>query len=215
MDLVSHEGKATEKGGNQPLKSAPYLTVEEVCGPQYGEVDTDELAPGHGLLALRRGWEAVTLENVAHRLIAERIAEIGQGTHDAVIAPRAVLSGHPHHQVFNLWVNSGTAGRWTGLGTITLRRSALAIPGEDCVWLGHCRNLFKRLSAQVLANRSKLIALAVREPQASSDLLAEEAILRQQILIAQPKLLVERIGDRPQQFFPVHLSVHPCRDSLH
>src|SRR6266571_8486152 len=175
----------------------------------------DDLAPCHGLLALRRGWEAVTLENVAHRLIAERIAEIGQGTHDAVIAPRAVLPGHPHHQVFNLWVNAGTAGRWTGLGTITLRSSKLAIPGEDRVCLSHCRNLFKRLPAQVLANRSKLFAIAVREQQAPSDLLTEEAILRQQILIAQPELLVESIGDRTQQFFPVHLSVHPCHNFLH
>jgi len=42
--------------------------------------------------------------------------------------------------------------------------------------------------------------------------LAEEAILRQQIRIAQPELLVESIGDRPQQFFPVHRSVHPWHD---
>src|SRR5262249_11125533 len=40
--------------------------------------------------------------------------------------------------------------------------------------------------------------------------LAEEAILRQQIRSAQPELLVESIGESPQQFFPVHLSVHPC-----
>jgi hypothetical protein len=215
MDLVSHEGKVTEKEGNQPPKSAPSLTVEEVRGPQYIKVGTDELAPCHGLLALRRGWKAVTLENVAHRLIAERIAKIGQGPHDAVIAPRAVLPGHPHHQVFNLWVNTGTAGRCTGLGTITLRSSELAIPGEDRVCLGHCRNRFKRLPTRVLANRSKRFAIAVREQQAPSDLLAEEMILRQQILIAPPELLVERIGDSPEPFFTVHLSVHPCHDFLH
>src|SRR5215813_7946612 len=116
MDLVFHKGEATEKRGNEPPQSAPYLIVEEVRGPQYVEVDTDELAPCHGLLALRRGCEAVTFENVAHRLIAERIAEMGQGTHDAVIAPRAVLPGHPRHQVFKLLVNAGTAGRWIGLG---------------------------------------------------------------------------------------------------
>jgi hypothetical protein len=42
--------------------------------------------------------------------------------------------------------------------------------------------------------------------------LAEEAMLRQQIRSAQPELWVESLGDRPQQFFPVHLSVHPCHD---
>src|SRR5262249_42832337 len=80
---------------------------------------------------------------------------------------------------------------------------------------GYKRSDGKRLPTQLLANRSKFFAIAVCEPQAPSDLLAEEAILRQQILIAQPELLVERIGDRPQQFFPVHLSVHPCHDFLH
>ena len=87
MDLVSHEREATEQGGNQPPQSSPYLTVEEVRGPQYIEMETGELAPCHGLLALRRGWDAATLENVAHRLIAERVAKIGHSTHDAVIAP--------------------------------------------------------------------------------------------------------------------------------
>src|SRR5262245_11715196 len=147
MNSVSHEGETTEEGGNQSPTSAPYLTVEEVRGPQYGEVDTDELAPCHGLLTLRRGWETVTLENVAYRLIAERIAEIGQSTHDAVIAPRAVLPCHPHHQGFNLLVHARTTGRCTGLGAITLRSSELAIPSEACVCLGHCRNLCKRLPA--------------------------------------------------------------------
>src|SRR5215475_13995884 len=135
IDVVFRKVDKTEKGGKQPPKPAPELTVEEVRGPPYGEVDTDERAPGHGLLSLRRGWEAVTLEHVAHRLIAERIAEIGQGTHSAVIAPRAVLPGHPHHQVFNLLVHAGTTSSCTGLGTSTLRRSALAMPGEDRVCL--------------------------------------------------------------------------------
>jgi hypothetical protein len=33
-------------------------------------------------------------------LIAERIAEIGQGTHDAVIAPRAVLHSPNAKEIF-------------------------------------------------------------------------------------------------------------------
>jgi len=87
MDLVSQEGEATEKEGNQPPKSAPYLTIEEVRGPQYVEVDTDELAPCHGLFALRSWWDAVTFQDVADRLVTDRIAQVGQRTHDAVILP--------------------------------------------------------------------------------------------------------------------------------
>src|SRR5262245_61828868 len=42
---------------HQP-KPGSHFTREEVCGPQYGHVETDELPPGHSLLALRSWWDA-------------------------------------------------------------------------------------------------------------------------------------------------------------
>jgi hypothetical protein len=89
------------------------------------------------------------------------------------------------------------------------------MPGEDRVCLGHCRQLCQRLPPQWLAKRSQCLASAVWEQQAPADLVAEEAMLRHQIRRAPPELLGERLGDRPQQLFPVQLSVHPGHDVLH
>ena len=51
-------------------------------------------APGPG--------DAMALEDIADGLVADRIAQVAQSAHNPVIAPRAVLSGHPHHQAFDL-----------------------------------------------------------------------------------------------------------------
>jgi len=73
----------------------------------------------------------MALEDVTDRLIAKSIAEILYGSDNAVIAPRAVLAGHPYHHILDLLGNAGAAKRFAGLGAITRLRSALAVPGED------------------------------------------------------------------------------------
>ena len=92
---------------------------------------TDELPPRHGLFALRRWWDAVPFQDVAYCLVTDRIPQVDQSIHDAVIAPRAVLPGHPHHQVFDLLVHARTPKRLGWLGGVTLLIDALAVPGED------------------------------------------------------------------------------------
>src|SRR6266487_931731 len=124
-------------------------------------MDPDELPPGYGLLALGSRWDAMAFEDGADRLVADRIAQVGQGTHDAVIAPRAILPGHPHHHIFDLLVNARTPNRLGPLGDITQRGGKFAVPGQYGVRLGHCGNLLKRLLAQVYANLGKGLAIAV------------------------------------------------------
>jgi hypothetical protein len=54
---------------------------------------------------------------------------------------------------------------------------------------------------------SECSAIAVGELYATGELLAENAILGDQVRIAQAELFVNRRGDRPQQLLPVHLSI--------
>jgi hypothetical protein len=49
----------------------------------------------------------MALEDVADRLIAHGIAEILGGSGNAVIAPRAILTGHPYHHILDLLGNGG------------------------------------------------------------------------------------------------------------
>src|SRR6266446_9169552 len=115
-----------------------------------------------------------------------------QRTHDAVIPPRAILAGHPHHQVFDLSIDARTANRRLGLGTIALLMRKHAVPSEDGVGLGNRRHRFQGLLAQLLAQLSERFAVAVRELDATSDLRAEHAILGDHAGIAQPDLFVNR-----------------------
>jgi len=51
----------------------------------------------------------MAFENVAHGLITDGVAQVGQSSHDPIIAPRAIFSGYLHHQVLDLLSNAGTA----------------------------------------------------------------------------------------------------------
>src|SRR2546422_3158342 len=99
--LTSAVEETEESRDHQP-EPTPYLTGEKVRGQQHLRVETDELAPGRGLLTLG-GWEKpLAFQDVPHRLVADAIAQIAQGTYNAVIPPRAILTGHAHHEVFQL-----------------------------------------------------------------------------------------------------------------
>jgi len=91
-------------------------TREEVRRQQAIEMATDELMPGGGLLPLWRWWNAMLLEDISHALVAERVSQVGQSSHNTVIAPGAVLAGHPHHQGFDLFGDARNGQRTGGAG---------------------------------------------------------------------------------------------------
>src|SRR5229473_7244959 len=69
----------------------PDLGGKEVGRHEDVHVRADKLFPRRGGLALWRWRNAMTLEDVAHGLVADRIAQVGQSSHDAVVAPGAIL----------------------------------------------------------------------------------------------------------------------------
>src|SRR6266571_750027 len=84
-----------------------------------------------------------------------------------------------------------------------------AVPGEDGCRLRNGSDLLKRFLAQLHTNLGKALAIAICELHATPDLLTENAILGYQVRIAKPELFVNRLGDRPEQFLPVHTSKTP------
>jgi hypothetical protein len=81
------------------------------------------------------------------------------------------------------------------------------MPGENRIGLGHCRDFFQGLPAQLLPQDSKGAAIAIRQLHSIVDLLAQNAILGDQVSIAQPDLFIDRRSDRSEQFLPVHPSL--------
>ena len=148
----------------------------------------------------------MALQNVPHRLITDRIAQVGESPYDAIIAPRTVLAGYPHHQIFNFLGHARTPNRRMELRALALVLDAEAAPGQDRIGLRNGCDLCEGLLAQLLTDLGQCFALMVSEVHAPGDLLAENAILGCQVRMTQPELFVNRCGNRPQQFLPVHYS---------
>jgi hypothetical protein len=94
-------------GETSPSK---YLNGEEVGACQDGDVRGDEIPPGGILAASRCRLDPVPAEDVARRLIGDGVAEIGQGSDDAVVTPARVLSGEADDERLDFGRDAGAAG---------------------------------------------------------------------------------------------------------
>ncbi len=81
-------------------KTAPgeHFYGKAVDTGQDCHVRGDEILPGGRLGSLRCGRDAVSAEDVSHRLIANVMTEIGQGSRDSVISPAGIFPRHPDNQ---------------------------------------------------------------------------------------------------------------------
>ena len=60
----------------------------------------DECSPGGRLLAFGSGRQATAFEDVADGLVADVVAEMGEGTGKTVIAPAAILHSPNAKEIF-------------------------------------------------------------------------------------------------------------------
>src|SRR5215510_9153308 len=161
----------TQDGSNQQAQREPYSAGEELGSPQHGHMYTDELPPSHSLCAFRSGWDIMAFENIADRLVADAIAQVGHGTGNAVIAPRAILSGHPHYQILDLLTDAGTSNRRARQGVNGLVYE-LTMPGEDGVGLRNRGDLCQSLLPELLPQLGEGGALGVGERHPTFNLVA-------------------------------------------
>src|SRR5215510_7439137 len=108
----------------------PDLGGEEVGRDQHVQMRADKLLPRSRRLPLWGWWEAVALENVPHRLVTDRIAQIRQRSSNAIIAPGTIVLSHADNQGLQLWVYFGTTGSLALGGAIKFLGDELAMPGE-------------------------------------------------------------------------------------
>src|SRR2546425_11997549 len=91
----------------------------------------------HVVVVLRSGagGGAMALQDVAHGLVTHGVAQVRQGSDDAVITPRAIVLSHADDQRLQLWVNRGTPWGFAVFGAITLLGHERAVPAENGVGL--------------------------------------------------------------------------------
>ena len=75
-----------------------HLHGEEVGTGQHVDVRLDELLPGRRATPLRRWSEVVPAQDVAHGLVRDLMAQIGQRADDTIVAQTAVFARQPDHE---------------------------------------------------------------------------------------------------------------------
>jgi hypothetical protein len=63
VSLATTTMEETAQGRDHQPKPTPHLMVEEICGHQHVQVETDKLPPGHSLLAHGGRWDAMTVQD--------------------------------------------------------------------------------------------------------------------------------------------------------
>ena len=99
----------------------------------------------------RGGLDAVSLEDVADRLIGDLVAEIGQGTLDAVVSPVRILLGHTKNKLFDFIRDSRSSWfLFAPIGVVPFLRHQLTMPTENRVRSDNRGQLRQNLSPQGL-----------------------------------------------------------------
>src|SRR5256886_16701011 len=133
MDLPATQVDEKEYVVGYQATQRPDLSSEEVGRHKDVHVRADELLPGGGGLALWGRGDAMAFQDVAHRLVTDRIAQVGQGADNTVIAPGAVFVCQAHHQSLGLRGNVGTSWSLTQCRAVKLLGHQCAMPAENRV----------------------------------------------------------------------------------
>src|SRR5438128_1985103 len=173
MDLPTTQMDEKEHVIRHQPTQGPDLGGEEVGRHEDVHVCADKRLPRRSGLPFWSWRNAMALEDVAHRLSTDRQAQVGQGADDPVIAPGAILLGYANNQRFELLVDFGTAWRLPLLGAVKLVGDQFAVPGEDRVGFDDLGHFLQGLLAQLVADLSQGLALAITQPYPSLDLIAE------------------------------------------
>jgi hypothetical protein len=139
--------------GHQPAQRE-HLRGEEVGPDQQRQVDPDECRPSCRALAFWCRRQAMTLQDVADRLIADLVPQIGQRPHNPVIAPVTIFPRHPNDQLLNFSLDLRPAGASTSFRAIEFAGHELAVPSQDGVRPGDIGHLAENLAAQSMTDCS-------------------------------------------------------------
>src|SRR5216683_4961607 len=166
----------------------------------------------HVVVRLRSGagGQAVTLQDIANRLIGNLVPQIGQRPRNPVIAPAPVLARHANDQILDLSLDPRSARASTGLRAIEFAGDELAIPAQDSVRSGYGGDVGENLAAQAMTGLAKRASLGVRELQPTPQLGLHDAVFGGQIFVPRQQRLVLRPRYVGQDARPIHNGPLPC-----
>ena len=114
----------------------------------------NEFLPARALASFWRRCNAVPLQDVAHRLVRNRIAQIGERTDDPILPPTAVLLGHADNQRLDLRADSRPSRVGSMAGSVELAGDQAAVPAENRLGLGDTGYIGEEVAAEAFTDFS-------------------------------------------------------------
>jgi hypothetical protein len=182
----------------------PHRSRQEVSRDEHVHMRADDLLLGRGLLTFGGWGHAMTLEDVAHGLVADGRPHVCQGPDEAIVSPGSILLGEPYHQCLECGIDGWAAWRLAGPRAIECPRHQRVVPGEDRLRLDHAGYCGQGLPAELFPKLGPCLPLAIAEPQATRDLRAQHPVFCDPVVVASQPLLVHRSPPRGQAVFPIH-----------
>ena len=131
-------------------------------------------------------------------------AQLPKGHGDPVIAPTLVLSGEFQNQCFDFLGYGWSPGIVPIAGAIKLPGYQFGMPSEDGFRFHNRHNGFKPLSPELFTDRGEFPAFFIFQLDSARQFRPQDPVFGDQILIAEPKFLINGAGDMSEQRFPRH-----------
>jgi hypothetical protein len=93
-------------------------------------------------------------------------------------------------------------------GSVELLGNQASVPAENAIRLGHSRDIPQCSAAQPIGDLSERGSLGIGQPQAGGQLAVQNAILGDQVFVAEQQFLIHESGHEGQQTCPMGSIVH-------
>jgi hypothetical protein len=103
-------------------------------------------------------------QGIAHGLVGHLMPQVGQGSHNPVVAPAGVLASQANHQILDLWTGARPARRAAPFAAVEFFSYPLAIPGKNAIRFGDARDLLQAFASEAPADFRQGGPLAIGEP---------------------------------------------------
>ena len=124
-------------------------------------------------------------------LVTDRVPEVGKGPDNPIVAPGAMLLRQTHDQRLQLWIDGRTPWRLALRGAIKLLGHKFAVPAKDRLGFDDRGYFLQSLLAQPVTNLREGLPFGIRQPDTHFDLVAQDAIFRHQVLVAEQQFLID------------------------
>lgn len=124
--MRSHRESHLQSSSSCERSASSTVRRGEVDRSQHIPVSFEKRAPGCLSFAVRCRFDTVLLENVAHSRVGDVVADVGQRTLNAIVAPGGILFGELHDQVDDCLPHSRSANRVTAAVAAGRRRAEFA-----------------------------------------------------------------------------------------